>query len=148
MPFRPLSFEKTGADTPLDRNWRILDEASKSRVFIPTIAAATVTPTPGQGIWVLYGPVTFFSIPIVLNNGDGWTTSTTLTIPYSEAQNLVNTGLGYYNFQVFNAANGAVITTAYMSTTAGISVLKFTGAYTNTSGSDQTIGIQGWYFRN
>jgi hypothetical protein len=145
---KPFSFEKLGTETPVERNFRVFDEASKTivrtdLVFTNPLTEVTVT----RGIFTLYGPIVFYNIMLSVPNGDGWTVTGYIDLPYSA---LIDNSvfLAPHNGVVFNNTQEALMGTAYLSSTANPNRLNFSFGYTNATGATATPTIQGWYFRN
>lgn len=146
--FRPFSFEKTKAQEPSDRNWRVFDEASKSIVRTDLVlsnpsGASVVT----RGTFTLYGPIVFYSLSLSVPNGDGWLVSSYITMPFSP---LIENGVflaPHYGF-MFIGELEATIGYAYFSDPANPLRLNLAAGYTNSTGATTTPTIQGWYYRN
>lgn len=140
---RSLLFESTETETPDGRNWRIFSENSKTLVKTNLTLTNPVNDTiVDKGIFVLYGPMVFFDIMLSLVSGDGWDGTSYIKMPFfnlNVAGTLQFEGL----FNVFDPADGTLITQAYMATEEN---LMFAGSH--TASGDQQVRIQGWYFRN
>lgn len=147
MPLRPFSFQNTGDATPNDSNWRVFDESSKTTVRTNlTFIAPVATPTIDAAYFVQYGPLLYYSFVVTLNNNDGWTAGTNIQLPFPTIPDATGVlPLIPHTGQVVLKSNGAIISSVYCLL---YNFLHFAGAYTNTSGADQIVCIQGWYFRN
>ena len=141
--FRQFSFLNTGTDSAGDRNWRTLNDSSKSSLFLPTLTSATGTVTPGTCIAQLYGPMVFVLYTLSVPVAAGFTTTTTINLPF-QALNNGGTLTAPTVLQVF-LKTGAVVDTCYFNNST---TLKFAGGYINASAATQIVNIQGWYFRN
>lgn len=147
MSLKPFSFLNTEPTTPEGKNWRTFDEASKTIVKTNlTIVNPVSTPAVETGYFTMYGPIIFYTISIVLNNGDGWGTNSYISVPFVPLQstNFLAPHLG----QGFVGITGTVRSTVVFKDTSNPSRLGFVTAYTNATGSDERISIQGWYYRN
>lgn len=145
---RPFSFLNTDPSTDEGRNWRTLDEATKTivrtdLVLSNPVGSAVVT----RGTFTLYGPIVFYTIDLSVPNGDGWLVSSYITMPYSP---LINNGafLAPHIALMFVNTLEATIGYAYMSDPANPLRLNLAAGYTNATGSTTTPSIQGWYYRN
>jgi hypothetical protein len=148
MSLKPFSFLNPEGADPNAKNWRSFDEASKTIVKTNmAITSGTATPTVDAGYFTLYGPIVFYTIKITLNNNDGWTTSSYIQMPFHPLL-ASSTFQAAHHGEVFIGLTGVVLSSAIFTTTANPDRLGFGTAYTNTSGSDQLVYIQGWYFRN
>jgi len=146
--FQPFSFILTDPSTPEGRNWRTFDESSKSLVATNLVFSNPVgLTTCPKGVFTLYGPIVFYSIQISVPNGDGWTVSSYIDLPFSA---LIHNGVfvAPHIGSCFFNANEAYQTYAYLSSTANPNRLNLAGGYTNATGVTQTPTITGWYFRD
>jgi hypothetical protein len=146
---RPFSFENTDTSSPETRNWRILDEATKTIVRTDlTFLSPVGTPTVTAGYFVLYGPLVFFTLTCDVPDGSGWNVSTSIALPYSILVTNTPSIPVYANFEVFVGTSNVFINYAGIPFPAFPNRLYFAAAYTNTSGVAEAVTIQGWYFRN
>lgn len=144
---RPFSFLNTGSVTASDKNWRTFDQASKTLVRSDlSITNPVVTPVVDYGYFTLYGPIVFYTIHITLNNGDGWGTTSYIDVPYTPL--LLTNFQAPHLGQAFVGITGTVRSTVVFKTTATPQRLGFVTAYTNATGADELISVQGWYYRN
>lgn len=145
---RPFAFLNTDPQTPLGKNWRVFDEASKTSVRSDlTVVNPVSDPVVNFGYFTLYGPIVFYVIKMTLDSNDGWTTSSYIKLPQEE---LVANATRQANHlgQAYVANTGAAITETVMIDPTNPSRLGFAGNYTNTTGADLVVFLQGWYFRN
>jgi hypothetical protein len=148
VPLKPFSFENTTAKTPEERNWRVFSENSKTLIYPTlTITSGVNSPDVTKALFTLYGPIVFYQIQLQLNNTDGWTTGTYISVPIPAFTPAGGAGFGPYNHlgQVYIPETGVVLTTATFSINP--TRLYFTAAYTNSTGSSHNVNIQGWYYR-
>lgn len=148
MPMHPFSFLRP--DDPKDsngKNWQTFDEATKTIVKTDlSVTNPTATPVVNSGTFTLYGPIVFYDIMVTLNNNDGWTTSSYINIPYPA---LVSGGtmpachLGH----AFIYNTGIIQANTFIASGSNPNRLTFSANYTNVSGGDQIIYLQGWYYR-
>lgn len=145
----PFAFNSTDPSTPEGRNWRVLDESTKFKVRSDLVfTGGTGTPTVDMGYFTMYGPLIFYIIKVTLNNNEGWAAVTSyIQVPFSEfivgttTQQCTHTGEAYVG------GSGAAITRTILLT-ADTTKLSFLGTYTNTTGADQVVFLQGWYIRD
>lgn len=143
----PFSFLNTDATTPEGKNWRTFDQASKTLtktdlVFSNPVGATSVV----RGVFTQYGPIIFYSIVISVPNGDGWTVTAYIDLPFSaDVQNSQFTAphIG----SIFTAVPEAFIGFAYISGVANPNRLNLSAGYTNASGSTEYATITGWFYR-
>lgn len=147
MPLQRFSFLNPSDEELQAKNWRQFDAGSKTIVRNDLVfVTATGTPVIDYGYFTLYGPIVFYTLKVTLNNNDGWTTSSYIQMPYAPLQ--LTNFQAPHSGHVFVSLSGAAITTAVFADVANPTRLAFAGAYTNTTGADQGVSIQGWYFRN
>lgn len=149
MPLRPFSFINNREDsTNADRNWRTFDESSKLIVRNNlTMTSATSDPVIDYGYFTLYGPICFYNMKITLDTNDGWTTSSYISMPYAEFRAAGARQAGHLG-QAFNGAAGTVRSQTYCSSATNGERLYFNTAYTNGTGAEEVIFVQGWFLRN
>jgi len=145
---RPFSFLNTTPETPEGRNWRTLDENTKTFVSNTlTMVSPTSDPVINYGYFTRYGPLVHYNIKMTLDSDDGWTTSSYIILPFPEfiasgAQQAAHQGQAYVGL------TGASITAIVFGSVTNSDRLAFAGAYTNSTGADQVVFLQGWYLRN
>lgn len=144
---RPFSLLNTDPQTPEGRNWRTFDEASKTIVksdltFSNPVGGTSVS----TGTFTLYGPIVFYVIDIEVPNGDGWTTTAYIDLPYSQLS-ANSTFPAPHIGMIFNNAAESFKGWAYISGVANTNRLNLAVGYTNTSGATEHLQIQGWYYR-
>jgi hypothetical protein len=151
MPLQPLNLLNPIDEEQQAKNWRQMDAGTKTIVKTDlTLTLGLVgTPTIGTGYFTLYGPIVFYEIQILLNDGDGWTTSSIVSMPYSVLTNPA-TGLPLLKGQgiAFNSTVGGLGATITQLSHTVVGYLSFGGAFTNTTGADMNVTLQGWYYRN
>lgn len=148
MPLQKFALLNTESKTPGDKNWRTFDQSSSTITrsdLVITDPAPVGTPTVPVGYFTLYGPIVFFSLRILLNNNDGWSIDASIELPY-DILNTTTSKTGDVGgiATVFRSGGNP---DSYATITIG-NTLGFTAAYTNTSGVDQKVYVQGWYYRN
>lgn len=146
MPLKKFNFMNTPANDPADQNWRTFDEASKTIVRNDLVFAsgAVNSPTIQAAYFVLYGPLVFYQMRILMNNNDGWGAGAIVELPYPI---LYTTSSKTGDVGHLGTASVAGIFQSYVYINLGGS-LTFQTAYTNVSGSDKKVFVQGWYLRN
>jgi hypothetical protein len=147
---RPFSFINTEPTSVEGRNWRTFDEASKTLVktdLVVTNASGSVT-CP-NAYFTLYGPIVFYDLSLAVANGDGWTVSTYITMPYEPLFNATASrfAAGHVGSAFIDTAK-AFLSFAYFSDVANIRRLSFGSGYTNSTGATSYPSVQGWYYRN
>lgn len=148
MPLHPFSFENTGVIHPTDRNWRSLDTNTKTIVFTPTLSNPVGTVSVKPSFFVLYGPLVFYSITMVVAASGGWNANSTLTIPFSILQPVGGVPLATSTAPVVIGPSGTLLCWASISTGVFPSVLNLNTAHTNPSAVlTETVNINGFYVR-
>lgn len=146
MPLKKWNPETPDNETPEARNWHLFTENSKTIVRTDlSIQSPVGTPTINAAYFTLYGPLVFYTMDLTLNNNDGWTTSSFVYMPFTPTSDAGAAIRIYKTGQVLVSNTGAIITSTYFLT---LNWMFFAGAYTNTTGADQLVTIQGWYHRN
>lgn len=147
MPMKPWSIENPDQATAEGRNWRIFGENSKTIIRNDlAFVSATSDPVINFGYFTLYGPLVFYNIKCTLDSNDGWTTSSYIILPFQEFS-LAGTRQVTHQGVAYVGSTGASITQLVFGSTTNYDRLAFAGAYTNASGADQEVFLQGWYIR-
>lgn len=145
---QPFAFEPTPRQESEQRNWKVLDEASKTFVRNDLVMSSPVSdPVISAGYFTLYGPIVFYNIQVTLDTNDGWTGSTSyITMPFSQ---LTHNGanLAQHTGQAVGAY-GTVLRSVVWFSNAAPTRLFFTTSYTNGTGATEEVFISGWYYRN
>lgn len=149
MPLQSFRFQNTETTTPGDRNWRLFDDNSKTIVYTPTLSNPVGTVTVKPSFFVLYGPIVFFSITMIVAASGGWNANSTLTLPFNLLQPVGGVPRATSTAPVVIGPSGTLLAWAEVATGVAPSVLNLNTAHTNPSAVlTETVNINGWYIRD
>jgi hypothetical protein len=144
---RVFGFENIGAEQPGDRNWRILDENSK------TIQRQLVWTDPTYGspaidsYFTLYGPIVFFAMRWFFIQGSQWSTGCYIEMPFDPIYAGTTKGNYFVDmFPIYSTSSGEI-----QNAQLNLGNRLYLGpAYVSPviSPSRETLTIKGWYYRN
>ena len=146
---RSWTVENTQAIEPTDRNWRIFDTNSKTIVRTDLVfTSPTSDPVIDAGYFTLYGPLVFYVLKVTLDTNDGWTSNSYINMPYPVLNDNGVILANHTGLATMSGGTGLSLDICSFKTPANPTRLGFASNYTNPTGANLELSIQGWYYRN